>query len=116
LSSIPVIWTARMASKSWKPLIHSLKDCRKPPSQDFRAGFSTGPHIYSYTLPLSQNQVCPLWALISPKHLPSCSNSPQPCAWDPHSQLLSHIPLLSAHHTLTTSPPFFLVQHKSNPF
>jgi hypothetical protein len=31
-------------SKSWKPLIFSLKDCRKPPSQDSLGGFSVGPY------------------------------------------------------------------------
>jgi hypothetical protein len=30
-------------SKSWKPLVYSLKDSRKPPSQDSVVEISTGP-------------------------------------------------------------------------
>jgi hypothetical protein len=30
-------------AKSWKPLICSLRDRRKPPSRDSRSGFSVGP-------------------------------------------------------------------------
>jgi hypothetical protein len=48
-------------SKSWKPLICSLKNHRKPPSWDCRAGFSAEPRrsmqialIMAPTLPLSQ--------------------------------------------------------------
>jgi hypothetical protein len=36
-------------SKSWKPLICSLKDCRKPPSHDGGTGFSAGPHRSVHT-------------------------------------------------------------------
>jgi hypothetical protein len=36
-------------SKSWKPLICSLKDRRKPPQHDGRPRLSTGPHKSVHT-------------------------------------------------------------------
>jgi hypothetical protein len=38
----PQYWQDSFCLKSWKPLICSLKEHRKPPSQDSRAGFSVG--------------------------------------------------------------------------
>jgi hypothetical protein len=53
-------------NKSWKPLICSLKDGRKPPSHYRRSGFSVGPHRFVYT------------ALIKAQNIPSPSNHEPP--------------------------------------
>jgi hypothetical protein len=50
--------------KSWKSLICSLKDRRKPPSHDGRSGFSAGPRMSLYTA-LIMAETCPLRALTS---------------------------------------------------
>jgi hypothetical protein len=62
-------------SKSWKPLIYSLKDCKKSPSHGSKSGFSTG----LCTLPISGHKVCSLWALtkLHPDvRLPSATSAP----------------------------------------
>jgi hypothetical protein len=75
-------------SKSWKPLICSLKDRRKPPSWQQIAG--------PCTLPLSGHKICPLWALTS-LHLDVLASFRCLCS-------------LTSHHTPAThlldNPPF----------
>jgi hypothetical protein len=106
-------------SKSWKPLICCLKDCRNPPSQDLIDGFSIGPrrsfwnadvcmYVCMYTLTSSGHQLCPLWAPNSPKpFLPVptflhyfCSLYCSPHACDLRTWLLLY-PWFPACHTLT---------------
>jgi hypothetical protein len=66
-------------------------------------------HIGSFTVPSSGHQLCPLWAIISPKSccpgfppLPLVFHTP-PHTQDPHTRLLFHAPWFSAHETLITS-------------
>jgi hypothetical protein len=79
-------------SKSSKPLICSLKDSRKPPSQDCRSGFSEGPRRSVHTA-LSGHRLCPLQALTSPTPPPGCPGFlplplllHPPHMYDPHTQ------------------------------
>jgi hypothetical protein len=81
-------------SKTWKPLLSSLKDHRKPPLR----------HIGPCTLPLSGHHLFPLRFPINPKpFLPSsaflrsfCSSYPEVQAYNP--QIFSNLPRFRARH------------------
>jgi hypothetical protein len=77
-------------SKSWKPLICSLKDRRKPPSQDCRSGFSAGPHRSMRTA-LIRAQTLPSPALSLHCDVPASLRYLH-CMTMTHTRLLSHTP------------------------
>jgi hypothetical protein len=93
-------------SKSWKPLICSLKDHRKTPSHDSKSGFSARPCRFVHTALIRAQNMPPLGTHLPPPLCPSflplpLLPHPPPHACNSLTWPLSLIHRFPVQHTLT---------------
>jgi hypothetical protein len=108
-------------SKSWKPLICSLRDCMKPPTHDRRSGFFTGPHRSVCTALIRE------WIIASEhsrastlmSRLPFTISSPTPCLQLTHLTSFLYVSVPCSTHPYICRPPpppIFFLDQKNCPF